>query len=222
MLKPLTFLLMLAAPMAEAATLIETFEGAPVAEVTSGALTPIGFAPLGHGFHTTFLRSTDRISLSFGVISGSVVKLGFDLAIIDSWEGEGAAMGGPDRLAISVNGGEVLKLTFGSVYGVDAGFTPEADSDPVTETFRALPPDTYVDWGFGQWIDKSYRINLDLTHVAGSDLVIDLFHPASEGIENESFAIDNVRLDYAPVPLPASLPLLLAGFGAFGLLRRRG
>ncbi|WP_245306251.1 VPLPA-CTERM sorting domain-containing protein [Roseovarius aestuariivivens] len=41
-------------------------------------------------------------------------------------------------------------------------------------------------------------------------------------VDNDGFTMDNVAYGgVAPIPLPASLPLLLAGVGAFGLLRRR-
>jgi hypothetical protein len=38
---------------------------------------------------------------------------------------------------------------------------------------------------------------------------------------NASGAIDNISFEIAPVPVPASLPLFLAGMGAFGLAARR-
>ncbi|MEM8801538.1 MAG: VPLPA-CTERM sorting domain-containing protein [Pseudomonadota bacterium] len=43
----------------------------------------------------------------------------------------------------------------------------------------------------------------------------------SEDSGSRSFAIDFVRLDVTPVPVPASLPLLLVGGGALALLGRR-
>ncbi|WP_299817922.1 VPLPA-CTERM sorting domain-containing protein [uncultured Jannaschia sp.] len=48
-----------------------------------------------------------------------------------------------------------------------------------------------------------------------------------EGFLPNTFALDSARLDVtvadeiSPVPLPATLPLLLAGFGGFAALRRR-
>jgi len=39
-----------------------------------------------------------------------------------------------------------------------------------------------------------------------------------------TFSINDVVVDsniIAPIPIPASLPLLLAGIGAFGIARRR-
>lgn len=38
---------------------------------------------------------------------------------------------------------------------------------------------------------------------------------------NASGAIDNISFQVAAVPLPATLPLLLVGFGAFGFAARR-
>lgn len=43
----------------------------------------------------------------------------------------------------------------------------------------------------------------------------------STRVRNDGFSIDGVSVGIASVPLPASLPLLVAGFGGLALLRRR-
>jgi hypothetical protein len=54
------------------------------------------------------------------------------------------------------------------------------------------------------------RIDVDWAGV--TDLTIDL---------DNSGAIDNLRFEVAPVPLPGALPLLLGGMGAFAVARAR-
>lgn len=41
-------------------------------------------------------------------------------------------------------------------------------------------------------------------------------------LRNDGFSIDDISVNIAPVPVPAGLPLLLAGLGGLALLRRRG
>ena len=223
MLKPLTFLLMLAAPMAEAATLIENFEGTPVTSQIGGTLTGTqGYAPHGYltgGHGSIFLRSAHGLSLTFGALSASTVNLSLDLALIDSWEGR--PEGGPDRIGISVNGSEILKLLL----------LPPSDGSTIwgNEVYVETPGIlVYRDHaatghlGFGQWQDDLFCFDiLNIPHLAGGDFTLSLQFPEGEGIDIESFAIDNVRLEFATVPLPASLPLFLAGLGALGMMRRR-
>ena len=50
--------------------------------------------------------------------------------------------------------------------------------------------------------------------------LVDLSWDFAAGASNWTYEISG--LDPSPVPLPASMPLLLAALGAIGLLRRRG
>ncbi|MEM9585372.1 MAG: VPLPA-CTERM sorting domain-containing protein [Pseudomonadota bacterium] len=58
-----------------------------------------------------------------------------------------------------------------------------------------------------------------------SSLVVELSNFTSFGgnvsARNDGFSIDSVSVGIAPVPLPAGLPLLAAGIGAFAVLRRK-
>lgn len=75
-------------------------------------------------------------------------------------------------------------------------------------------------------IVETFSVSLDSSLYASlADGSVSLFGTSiSEDSGSGSFAIDYLRLDIetAPaVPVPASLPLLMAGVGAFGLYRRR-
>lgn len=171
----------------------------------------------GHG--TTFLRSAHGLSLTFGALAASKVNLSLDLALIDSWEGR--PEGDPDRIGISVNGSAVLKLLL---------LPPSDGSAHWSREIHVETPDILVysghtatgHLGFGQWLDDLYYFDiLNIPHLAGEDFTLSLQFPEGQGIEIESSAMGNVRLEFATVPLPASLPLFLAGLGALGMLRRR-
>lgn len=70
-----------------------------------------------------------------------------------------------------------------------------------------------LEFGYSNWLDWSVRSNT--TNIAfrssgGGDINFDFTSNGNPGGNNPS-----------PVPLPAGLPLLLAGLGAFAVLRRR-
>ena len=44
---------------------------------------------------------------------------------------------------------------------------------------------------------------------------------SNRNVLNDGFAVDDISVNIAPVPVPASLPLLLAGMGGLYLVRRR-
>jgi hypothetical protein len=195
---------------AQAATV--DFEGGATPVIVGGLSTPTeGYS--ARGFGATFLRSSNALQLTFVNFAASAVSIAFDLAIIDSWDGIGGSPG-PDQLHVSVNGTEVLSPVFANASGIDQ--ISAADAGKIDETFGA------ANIGFSFWNDRSFHVNLGtLSHVAGTDLVIFFSLPGAQGLTDESFAVDNITLNVPAVPVPASLPLLLAGFGALGMLRRR-
>ncbi len=199
------------AASAQSATI--DFEGGPVSATTSGGLLTATEGYSARGFGTTFLRSANTLELRFLNFAASSVSIAFDLAIIDSWDGLGGSPG-PDQLNVSVDGTSVLSPIFASASGTD--LISVADASKITATYGV------ANIGFSFWNDRSFHVDLGtLSHVAGDDLVIFFSLPGAQGLDDESFAVDNITLDVPAVPVPASLPLLLAGFGALGLLRRR-
>ena len=198
------------AASAQAATV--DFEGGPMPASFGGTLTATeGYG--ARGFGASFLRTSNGLELTFANFASSAVSIAFDLAIIDSWDGLGGIFG-PDRLEVYVDDTLVMNPIFAIASGIDG--ISAADAGKITETFSA------EGLGFSSWADRSFHVDLGtLSHVAGEDLVIYLFLSGAQGLTDESYAVDNVTLNVPAVPVPASLPLLLAGFGALGMLRRR-
>lgn len=61
--------------------------------------------------------------------------------------------------------------------------------------------------------DNQFQSFADLNWAGVSEVVFDF--------GSASGAIDNIAFEATPVPVPASLPLLAAGFGIFGLMKRK-
>lgn len=137
-----------------------------------------------------------------------VYTVTFDLYILDSWDGDEPTLG-IDRFRLSVN--DILRF--------EQSFTNQPGN---VQGFRA--PDVGPAFlGFNSvWRDSIYRnIAVDFQVPEGEDLRI-RFHDSGnlQGLNDESWGIDNVRVSYRIVPAPSTAMLgLLAG--TWCLRRRR-
>lgn len=125
----------------------------------------------------------------------------FDFYCIDSWDGNDTGYG-QDWLVVNTSGGLVLADTF-------------ANQPGDTQTFRE-PDVGRADMGFMQWQDAIYR-DVELTWVGNDDPTIWIWWRSEnlQGLIDESWGIDNVRVSYEVIPAPASATLLgLAGLAA--------
>jgi hypothetical protein len=152
------------------------------------------------------------------------VNLGFLLAVIDSWDGsstesiEGHPVG-PDYFNVKVNGNLVFSQTFSNFTGVAQSYSGVMlGSGLSARGFNA------------NWLDSAYNMVLNIPHT-GNTLTVDWFASGDgwQGINalfnnthDESWAIDNVRVDLLlngnPVPLPPSALLLGSGLLGLGVL----
>lgn len=133
-------------------------------------------------------------------------RLKFDLYLIDSWDGAHPEFGN-DRMVIDVNGRTIFEESLSTHSNQD--------------NFRD-PDDWGRNIGYGAWNDAIYRdIELFFTLEAGEDVMeINFFGTAGQGLDDESWALDNVRVHYVTpgtIPAPGALPAL----GASGLLLAR-
>ncbi len=142
------------------------------------------------------------------------IDLNFLLAIIDSWDGNGAALG-PDTFTVTVDGNSVFSQIFNNaVTGMQTYVPP-----PNVELVRR------VDLGFGQnnldFLDSGYNVGLDssfsgIPHTA-STLTIDFVAsgPNLQFFGDESFGLENmsVVLNSAPVPEPSAILIWCIGIG---------
>ncbi len=131
----------------------------------------------------------------------------FDLYILDSWDGNETTYG-VDRLKVLVN----------SVAKFDETFTNHTG---ITQSFRS-PDVSGSNLGFAGWRDAIYRgVSFTFDDPGTSTLAIQWQDGGLQGISDESWGIDNVKVTYQVVPAPGPASCLLAGLGLLARRRRR-
>ncbi len=141
----------------------------------------------------------------------SQVTLSFSLAMWDSID-----LGG-DVFRVTADGNFVINETFGNYYPDNGSVGPGTLLTPATNGAFNDPQLGYNE-GFR---DSGRAVTLSFEHSA-ADLVLAFVFPNSQGGSDESFGVDNVVVSTnatAPVPLPATLPMM--GLGLAGLLGLR-
>ncbi|CAG0975805.1 hypothetical protein PHYC_01494 [Phycisphaerales bacterium] len=133
--------------------------------------------------------------------------LTFDLYIIDSWDGSNTIYG-PDWFKVSANGQTLMRDTFGNQPGS-------------TQTFHAPTTGPAVLGYDDRYLDSIYRqVSLTFTVPMGQPLAITWRDEGLQGLNDESWGIDNVLVTYETVPAPGALAGM-AAMGLVGLRRRR-
>ena len=167
------------------------------------------------GFDSQFARGTAiTVSLN-GLPTHTTVGIDFLLAVIDSWDGLTGGFS-PDIFEVKVDGTTV----FSAGYDIfDA-----ADQSPVRGTQLAYN----VPLGFSSnWNDAAY----DMASVAAlqgiahsaSTMSVEFLFANSQGIDDESFAVENLRIsvDSVSVPEPSAIALFGLALSGFAFARRK-
>ncbi len=120
--------------------------------------------------------------------------------------------------------GPVMSIATGSV--VDAGLTA-TDADGGSGIFNGLAVYSMI----GVWsstsaaitaIGDSFVVGTSGTFVVPNFANAFLFLGENDGVFSDNSGAYSVSITYTtPVPLPAGMPLILAGLGAFGFIARR-
>lgn len=132
--------------------------------------------------------------------------LRFDFFAIDSWDGSATVLG-PDWFKVSVNGATLFRETFTN----HAGHAQTAPPPTVGPTQLGFDD---------RWNDSIYRsITRTFRVEPGVPIVITWADEGLQGMNDESWGIDNVGVSYAVVPSPGTALTLAAG--SLALLRRR-
>jgi hypothetical protein len=137
--------------------------------------------------------------------TGMPYLLLFDFYCLDSWDGY--ANDGPDRFMVFINTVSHLNTTFANQH--------QYQDYPQQPT---LGPEFL---GFtGGFRDSIYRdMAIPFDPGTATSLTVRFYGEVMQGMNDESWGIDNVRIYYAPVPTPGSLAL--AAVGGAVLIRRK-
>ena len=163
-----------------------------------------------HTKFTSFLgrlgNSTTSLTLS-GLGTGTQeVSLLFDLFAIDSWDGNNETWG----------------LDY---FGINGDYTNEwtvaRSTSNATQTFPYSPSET-GDFGYNSgWTDDIYRdVSIAFMHT-GDTLDLNFYGRNLQGITDESWGLDNVSVNTAPVPEPSTFLLLGSGLAGLGFYARK-
>jgi hypothetical protein len=192
-------------------------EISPGSATLSGVQLYSGLGPAGNQFGGTFLRSAtgNTVTLSLtGLPQHSAISLQFLFAAIDSLDGTGTFPSG-DFFNVTLDGVSVFRESF-------ANATPSQIQSYVPPPGVELA--RHVDLGFtgpgGFYTDSAYNLGVDpvfhnLAHTGTTATFT--FRIEGEGIQDindESWAMDNLRVSVTPVPEPSTVFLALAGLGA--------
>lgn len=197
-------------------TLAATLNGVPVA--LSG-----GLGASGNQFGGNFLRTipANTITLTLNNLpQHDSLSLAFLFAAIDSLDGTGSFPSG-DFFVVSVDGVEIFNESF-------------ANALPTQVQSYVPPPGVtlarHVDLGCsgpgGFFTDSAYDMGADpvfsnIPHTASSVTITFLMQgPGNQSLDDESWAIDNLRVSVNSVPEPAALAMLGAAAAALFVRRR--
>ncbi len=169
-----------------------------------------GYKSYGFGNYYAWsdAKETNAITLQLNDLpEHSYLKIEFDLALIDSWDGD--SPWGPDYFNVKIDNSSVFKETFTNF----RGRTQSYKGDPIV-WIKGLARNS-------TWLDSAYHISLTVSHT-NEDATITWFASGSgwEGGWNESYAIDNIKV-FAAVPIPASAWILGSGLLGLVAIRRK-
>ena len=197
--------------------------------ISKGALgsewssTTVDTTPLGS---RNFLGQFDNatVSLALPLPAHTEVTVSFDLFILQSWDGNDTDFG-PDVWELIADGGPtLLHTTFTNAFASEPAFRqaypdafPGGDHPGLT---GAAESDTlgYPNVaGYDGASDSVYQLSFTFLHSA-SDLILHFAGTGLEGIGDESWGLDNVRIDVTPIPEPNTLFLCGAGLAGYGVM----
>ncbi|MGA2863269.1 MAG: FG-GAP-like repeat-containing protein [Verrucomicrobiota bacterium] len=133
-----------------------------------------------------FTRFSGRFNNGFQMVTltnlvpGQAYTVGFDLYLIDSWDGNGDG----DYFNVNINGTQLFHQTFSNYNG-------NPPNSP--QSYPGQPDEGRANFGFNpSWVDAIYR-NVEIPFIASNAIVqVSFGGQGLEDMNNESWGLDNV------------------------------
>jgi len=214
---------------AETQVFFTDFDTTIPAEISAGTATLTGvqsyagLGPAGNQFGGTFLRSATGNTVTLlltGLPQHSAINLEFLFAAIDSLDGTGTFPSG-DFFNVTLDGVSVFRESFANALPSQIqSYVPP----PGVELAR------HADLGFSGpgsfYTDSAYDLGADpvfhnLAHTGThATFTFQIEGVGIQDLNDESWAMDNLRVSVTAVPEPSAFVLALVGLGALLLGRR--
>jgi len=236
----LAFVCWFSMPASAATVYINDFQGAVGGEWSN---TGVASAPNpDYGGTRLFLGNfgNGTVSLSLnGLPTHGLTTVSFSLYLIRSWDGNDTTFG-QDNWSLNIAGGPTLLNTnfsnggtVGQAYapspfaagctGYDLSGLPTGEYNPMTGASECYSlgykfTSLYVT---NEAMDSVYNLSFTFPHTSSS-IMFNFAASGLQGIDDESWGLDNVRVEVSAVPIPASVWLFGSGLlGLVGLARRK-
>lgn len=154
----------------------ETGIGSEWSDTTLDATYPQTFTK----FSGRYSNQSQTLSLS-GLTAGVSYTIGFDLYVIDSWDGNGDG----NAVVIEADGNQLFNYTFSNYNG---------DPPNQPQSYPSGPDVGRFDMGFAGYVDAIYR-RIEVSFIAGGTSTAITFRGQNvQDISDESWGIDNVSV----------------------------
>ncbi|MDD1457444.1 hypothetical protein MEN95_21380, partial [Dolichospermum sp. ST_sed7] len=156
------------------------------------SITPVG----GRNFLGEF--SNDTVSLTLNTQANSTVSLEFDLFILKSWDGSYSGTG--DFFTLSIAGGQTLLNTTFTLYSNQQAYPGTFGNETYPGRTGATENNT-----LGYYYDGDSVYHISSTFQSPSNnLTINFAGSNLQGIDNESWGLDNVKVTTLTIPTALS------------------